>query len=1140
MLDRVVRPAPTRRAGVGGSGVLALIAWVALPAAAWAQHALPAPSGYAPHVEAASEDGARAMSAMEIPEGFDLSLWAAEPLLANIVAFHVDAQGDVYVAETFRLHAGVTDIRSHMDWLEDELATFSVADRLAMMRKFEGDALTAYSTEHDRVRLVRDTDGDGAGDTATVFADGFNAPEDGLGSGVLSYRGDVWFTNIPDLWRLRDRDGDGHADEQVSFAHGFGVRVTLLGHDLHGLRIGPDGYLYYSMGDRGFVVTSREGQRFEYPETGAVLRSELDGSHLEVVHSGLRNPQELAFNDFGDLFTGDNNSDGGDQARLVHVVWGGESGWRSPYQWPSDRGPWGRAPLWKPHFPGQPAYIVPPIDNLAHGPSGFTHYPGTGLPAKYDDHFFLADFRGGRSSSGVHTFPLERAGASFELGEVERFIWNTLVTDVDFGPDGAFYFSDWVEGWGMTGKGRLYRLADPDAQRDPVVADVRRLLGGGIARQQVVTLAALLSHLDRRVRTEAQFELVRRGSEGLAALVVTARGAPDQIARVHATWGLGQAGRTDPRQLSWLLELALDGDVEVASQALRGLGDARHRGADAVVLIGLRHADARVRFFAARAAARIGIPASVPLLADVVRRVGDSDLDLRHMAVMGLAACALPSELATLARDASAEVRLAVALVWRRLADPALARLLDDPDPRVANEAAWAIYDTLVLGALPALADRVSGAELRSDAFARRALAAAHRVGGETRARDLLGYASREDVPSGLRLFALQLLADWDEPSGVDVVHGAWRPIGPRTSPWMAALVEGRAADAIDLARWRSEDAEDGRAAEAAADASAGSRRERDRIVAVWLRLAGSSGAHGLAEELRHWVEAEDAPASLRTAALAGLEDLAPADLASIVGRALSDVDGGLRAAGLQVLERLSPGEALPRVPAVLENGEWAEQRVAYRILGAADSPEADAILAGQLDLLLADLVPAELSLDLVLAAEQREDAGVRQRLDEHLARRDLDGELGPWLDALVGGDAGVGYDVFQRVSLSCVRCHAVELDAEPRVGPNLAGVGRRLARLQILESLVAPNRRTAPGYAGTNVFLHGGDLLTGRLVDETDAALTLQDADGKVHVVDRADIELVRPGLSAMPEGLAATLTRQEMRDLVAYVAGL
>src|SRR5207253_5002757 len=142
-----------------------------------------------------------------------------------------------------------------------------------------------------------------------VFADGFHNAETGIGAGVLARQGSVYYTCIPDLWLLKDTKGDGKADVRQSLSMGYGVHIAFLGHDLHGLRIGPDGRLYFSIGDRGINVVTREGKPLVYPDEGAVLRCELDGSNLEVFARGLRNPQELAFDEFGNLFTGDNNSD---------------------------------------------------------------------------------------------------------------------------------------------------------------------------------------------------------------------------------------------------------------------------------------------------------------------------------------------------------------------------------------------------------------------------------------------------------------------------------------------------------------------------------------------------------------------------------------------------------------------------------------------------------------------------------------------------------------------------------------------------------------------------------------------------------------------------------------------------------------
>ncbi len=161
----------------------------------------------------------------------------------------------------------------------------------------------------------------------------------GIGAGVIARPLDgagateIWFTCIPDVWRLFDRDGDGVAEDRSSQSKGYGLRVARLGRDLHGLIIGPDGRMYFSIGDRGFNVTTAEGNHLVRYGTGAVFRAELDGSNLEVFCDGLRNPQELAFDERGNLFTLDNNSDGGDQARWTWLLKGSDTGWRQAYQW---------------------------------------------------------------------------------------------------------------------------------------------------------------------------------------------------------------------------------------------------------------------------------------------------------------------------------------------------------------------------------------------------------------------------------------------------------------------------------------------------------------------------------------------------------------------------------------------------------------------------------------------------------------------------------------------------------------------------------------------------------------------------------------------------------------------------------------
>src|SRR4051794_31780261 len=159
---------------------------------------------FTPPIAPASGEGERAAGAIKVPEGFRVSLFAAEPMFANPVAFALDERGRVYVAETFRHSSGVTDNRSHMNWLDEDLAATTVEDRVAMFRKHLSGEIPAFAKLHERVSLLVDRDGDGKADASSIFADGFNKLEDGIGAGLLARKGDVYFTCIPHLWLLRD------------------------------------------------------------------------------------------------------------------------------------------------------------------------------------------------------------------------------------------------------------------------------------------------------------------------------------------------------------------------------------------------------------------------------------------------------------------------------------------------------------------------------------------------------------------------------------------------------------------------------------------------------------------------------------------------------------------------------------------------------------------------------------------------------------------------------------------------------------------------------------------------------------------------------------------------------------------------
>src|SRR5215471_21352523 len=119
--------------------------------------------GEKPHafVAPASNEGELAIKRFKVPAGLKVDLWAAEPMVVNPVAFNFDEKGRAYVCETFRLHAGVDDIRELMDWLDEELASRTVDDRLAEMKRHLGPRFEYYTNRSERIHMLEDRAGGG-------------------------------------------------------------------------------------------------------------------------------------------------------------------------------------------------------------------------------------------------------------------------------------------------------------------------------------------------------------------------------------------------------------------------------------------------------------------------------------------------------------------------------------------------------------------------------------------------------------------------------------------------------------------------------------------------------------------------------------------------------------------------------------------------------------------------------------------------------------------------------------------------------------------------------------------------------------------------------------------------------------------
>ncbi|QOV91897.1 PVC-type heme-binding CxxCH protein [Humisphaera borealis] len=1099
-----------------------------------------------------TDDGSaeRAIAGFHVAPGLKVKLWAAEPMLSNPNALSVDEQGRVYVSEANRFKAGVIDVRSTMNWLEEDIAAKTVADRVAMVKKHAGEKSgreAIESTDPERIMLLQDTTGSGKADKYSVFSQGYNRIEDGLASGVFAYKGNVYATIIPNLYKLKDTDGDGKADTRKVLSTGYGVRYAYLGHDLHGMVMGPDGKLYFSIGDRAASAEAVDGSLAISTESGSVFRCNLDGTELEIFATGLRNPQELRFDKYGNLFTGDNNPDKGDPARWVYVVEGGDTGWRIGYQHgekPRDGGPWTAEQIFQTAEFNNANYIVPHIAHAGAGPSGLAYYNGVGLPDKYNDTFFMCDYRGQAVTSGIWAFKVKPKGASFELTSVDgkpitrdtkiqdaSIFYGTGVVDVDQGPDGSLYVADWTQGWDRPFRGRIYRVVDEDKSDNPLVLETKQLIAQGMEGRPAEQLLKLLAHPDMRVRQEAQFALAAKGVESIAGLTTAAKSNPSLLARLHAIWGLGQIARKAPDALKDVAGLLADSDLEVRCQAARVLGDARTAGAYDLLAKLAADPEPRARYFAVMALGKLGKKEATPALLSILKDNADKDGVLRFGTVWALAKLGDDSALAALAMHDSVSVRLGATLALRRMESPKIAAFLGDADRIVVLEAARAINDLPIVDALPALAGLADKPINKTKGFAEkakgtgpgpqgdvadwilwRATNAAFRLGTPASAKQLATIASRTDVAADIRVEALHGLTEWAKPGNRDRITNLFRIIGPR-----------------DAAPARE-------AAKAIVDKLADDKSNPVKVAAA--KLAQKYGLGDPAVLAKISLDGKS-PADVRLAALGTLIEQKDGKVAELIEKLQKDADAQVRQSTIRLLGTQPKGAET--LTAIAAQGK-AIGDIKAAIDGLGDAPEgtADQTLADWMARLIDGKAQPEVALELLEAAGKRKDAKVAAALKQYNDRRKTDDPLAQYRQTLAGGDAAAGQKVFaENAAVSCIRCHAVNNEGGI-VGPALDGIGLKQPREYLLASVVTPNAAVAPGFESLIVQTTANKYKTGIVKKDDDKELVLLDAENNLITIPKGEVKSRERGPSAMPEGLHAALSKRDLRNLVEWLASL
>ena len=1078
-----------------------------------------------------------------------LEKWSGELNVPDPVAVTVDPQGRVYVAATTRRKGADLDIREHPMWISDDVGLDSVEAKRAFLKRelapgklrvprgglkdhnkdgsIDWKDLTVHS---ERIYQLRDADGDGVAERMTVFAEGFNTEVTGIAAGILHHDGWVYVTVAPDLWRLKDTDDDGVADVREVVAHGFGMHIAYAGHDMHGPRLGVDGRIYWSIGDKGVNVTSQEGKHFYLPHEGAVLRVEPDGTGFEVFAHGLRNVQEVAFDAWGELFGVDNDADmTGEKERLVHIVEGSDAGWRCGHQYMKNESRWMREGIWKTAHAGQPLFVTPPVGLSRNGPAGFVWEPGTALGKGLRGTFLLNQFPSGEMSA----LTLEAKGASF--GQTREVTVNRGIMGIGmaWGPEGALYMADWEGGYPLDEKGAVWKVDARSGRDEKARAEVRDLLKGEFKAETVEALVALLGHADQRVRVGAQLELVKR--EAWERLEAAAKDAKrPELARVHAGWGLGIGMRRGLRGGEVCGALLTDASARVRAQAAKMLGDAPKAAGqwgEALVAL-LADAAAPVRVQAGIALGKLRVTKAeaqaVAGLVAMAERDGAEPV-LRHAVVMGLAGCATSGELAGLAKVDKLWVRAAGLLALRQQRAAEVAVFLKDAEPRLVDEAARAIHDDAGVpaawGKLAALLDE-KGAF--SEMTTRRALNAAFRVGGAENAQRVLGYALKAGRPAALRQAALQHLAEWAEPPRLDRVDGTARDAVGR---------DASGADEAALARVTELLALKEPALKSAAILM---------LVALKVPVA--------AEAMVTMTGDAAAPAEVRAEALrlmAAQHGDKP-ELDAVLERIWTGkTPGVLKEAALEVTAARRPGSFAGRLEQVLAKENALKQAaLALAPTVAAEAKAATgAVVAQWMTKLAAGQAPADLMLDVLEAAGALTEAvpELKAAVAAFEAARPAPtiGANGmPVMplpkELLQGGSRERGREVVtNHLGGNCLACHVVEAAEGSNVGPSLAGIGKLKTREYLLEALLQPGAVIAPGYGTVSVTTKDGKSVAGAVLKETATVLTVRGADGSEVVVARDQIAAQTPAISVMPPMLGI-LTKREIRDVVAYLVSL
>lgn len=378
-----------------------------------------------------------------------ITLFAADPHIVTPTGLDVDHRGRVFAIES----------NTH----------------------FPPDGYDRHPT--DRLLVFEDTNGDGRAEKPVVFADGFvHAMSVVVRTAFVPGQPDrVLLATRREIIELVDTNGDAVADRRRRLVH-LDTPGNYPHNGLAGFAFDENGWMFFGMGENlgaAYKLVGSDGLTLSGGgEGGNIYRCRPDGSRLRHWATGFWNPHANCVDAFGRLFSVDNDPDSLPPCRLMHIIRGGDYGYR--YR----NGRKGFHPFtgWNGEVPG----TLPMVAGTGEAPSGIVAYESDGLPAEYLGNLLVTSWGDHR----IDRFRLKHTGASFtSLAEplIQGGV-NFRPVGIAVAPDGSLFCTDWVlRDYKLHKRGRVWKISAVE-QTKRVVLDAATITPG----QSVAQLRALL------------------------------------------------------------------------------------------------------------------------------------------------------------------------------------------------------------------------------------------------------------------------------------------------------------------------------------------------------------------------------------------------------------------------------------------------------------------------------------------------------------------------------------------------------------------------------------------------------------------------------------------------------------------------